>query len=80
MLTERCVLSLDNMIAHGLNLLDVCLQAANGGLPNIQAGGNTFGEPGGLDPGLARRLEWLVRESAGRWAYARHVKDGPSFT
>ena len=53
-MAERCVHYLDTMAAHGINLVAVHLQAANGGNPNIQAGANAFGETGGLKPAFAR--------------------------
>ncbi|SIN77698.1 hypothetical protein SAMN05444166_0784 [Singulisphaera sp. GP187] len=62
-MTERCVENLDNMAAHGINLIEVYLQGANGGYPNLQAGKNAFGETGDLKPEFAERLEWLVREA-----------------
>lgn len=60
-MTERCINNLDNMAAHGINLVEVYLQGANGGYPNLQAGKNAFGDTGDLKPEFAGRLESLVR-------------------
>jgi hypothetical protein len=61
--TERHVRALDNMAAHGINLIGVYVQGSNGGWPNPDAGFNGFGRDGRLKPDVARRLEWLVREA-----------------
>jgi len=61
--TERHVRNLDNMAAHGINVIGVYLQGSNGGWPDAAAGPNGY-EPGGaLKPAFADRLEWLVREA-----------------
>lgn len=62
-LTERLVRGLDAMADHGVNLVSVHLQAANGGHPDRMAGANLFSRRGELDPCAADRLEWLCREA-----------------
>jgi hypothetical protein len=64
--TERLVNNLDNMAAHGINLISVCLQGTNGGFPDTEAGPNAFTSDGRLIPAFGRRLELLVREADGR--------------
>lgn len=61
--TERHVRALDNMVAHGINLIGVYIQGSNGGYPDPNAGLNGFGRDGALNAAVARRLEWLVREA-----------------
>jgi len=61
--TERHVRALDNMTAHGINLIGFYIQGSNGGYPDEDAGLNGFGRDGTLKPDVARRLEWLVREA-----------------
>ena len=61
--TERHVRNLDNMIAHGINLIGVYIQGGNGGWPDVNAGRNGYTPEGELKPEFARRLEWLVREA-----------------
>jgi len=61
--TERHIRAMDNMVAHGINLIGVYIQGSNGGWPDPAAGLNGFGRLGGLKPAVARRLEWLVREA-----------------
>lgn len=61
--TERHVRALDNMARHGINLIGVCIQGADAGYPNAEAGLNGFGRDGKLKAGVAARLEWLVREA-----------------
>ena len=60
--TERHVRALDNMAAHGINLIGLYIQGSNGGWPDGEAGLNGFTREGQLKPEVARRLEWLVRE------------------
>lgn len=61
--TERHVRALDNMAAHGINLIGLYIQGSNGGWPDAAAGLNGFQPDGQLRPAVARRLEWLVREA-----------------
>jgi hypothetical protein len=61
--TERHVRNLDNMTAHGINLIGVYIQGSNGGWPDPEAGLNGFARDGKLKPVVARRLETLVREA-----------------
>jgi hypothetical protein len=61
--TERLVNNLDNMTAHGINLISVCLQGTNGGFPDVNAGPNGYTSDGCVVPAFARRLEWVVREA-----------------
>lgn len=62
-ITERHVRNLDNMTAHGINLIGVYLQGSNAGWPNPDAGANGFMRDGKLRPEIATRLESLVREA-----------------
>ena len=64
--TERHVRALDNMTAHGINLVGVYIQGSNGGWPDPYAGLNGYGRDGHLKPDVAERLEWLVREADAR--------------
>lgn len=59
--TERLCNNLDNMAAHGINLVSVGLQGTNGGWPDVDAGPNAFTSDGRLIPAFARRLERVVR-------------------
>lgn len=61
--TERHVRNLDNMVAHGINLLGVYIQGSNPGWPGLNASKNGFTPEGAFKPDFARRLEWLVREA-----------------
>lgn len=61
--TERLVNNLDNMTAHGINLISVALQGTNGGFPNVNAGPNAYTPDGRLIPAFAERLEWVIREA-----------------
>jgi len=61
--TERLVNNLDNMAAHGINLIGVSLQGTNGGFPDVDAGPNAYTSYGKLIPGFAKRLEQVVREA-----------------
>jgi hypothetical protein len=61
--TERLINNLDNMTAHGINLLSVSLQGTNGGFPEVNAGPNAYTPDGRLIPAFARRLERVVREA-----------------
>lgn len=63
---ERHVRALDNMTAHGINLIGVYLQGSNGGWPDSSAGTNGFDRLGNLKSSAKRRLEWLVREADAR--------------
>lgn len=62
-ITERHIRNLDNMAAHGINLLGVYLQGSNAGWPNADAAANGFTRTGILRPETAARLENLVREA-----------------
>ncbi len=64
--TERHVRALDNMTAHGINLIGVYVQGSNGGWPDPEAGLNGYHRDGRLKPDVAKRLEWLVREADAR--------------
>lgn len=64
--TERHVRALDNLTAHGINLIGVYVQGSNGGWPDSDAGLNGYGKDGRLDPAVAARLEWLIREADAR--------------
>lgn len=64
--TERLVNNLDNLNAHGVNLISVCLQGTNGGFPNTEAGPNAYTSDGRIIPAFGKRLEWLVREADAR--------------
>lgn len=61
--TERHVRALDNMVAHGINLIGIYIQGSNGGWPDPAAGSNGFDRLGKLKSKHAKRLEWLVREA-----------------
>ncbi len=61
--TERHINNLDNMVAHGINLIGVYIQGANAGWPNPDAGLDGFRRDGRLKPEVAKRLEWLIREA-----------------
>jgi hypothetical protein len=61
--TERHINNLDNMVAHGINLIGVYIQGANAGWPNPEGGLDGFRRDGRLKPEVARRLEWLIREA-----------------
>lgn len=60
-ITERHVRNLDNMAAHGINLIGVYIQGSNAGWPDPQAARNGFTRDGKLRPSTAARLENLVR-------------------
>lgn len=60
---ERHVRALDNMVAHGINLIGVYIQGSNGGWPDGNAGLNGFRRDGRLKPDVGKRLEWLIREA-----------------
>lgn len=60
--TERLCNNLDNMAAHGINLVSVALQGTNGGFPDVDAGPNGFTSDGKLIPAFGRRLERVIRE------------------
>jgi hypothetical protein len=61
--TERHINALDNMTAHGINLIGVYIQGANAGWPNPEGGLDGFTRNGQLKPEVGRRLERLVREA-----------------
>ena len=61
--TERHIRNLDNMAAHGINLVGVYIQGANAGWPNPEAGLNGFTRDGKIKPFVAARLERLIREA-----------------
>jgi hypothetical protein len=62
-ITERHIRNLDNMAAHGINLIGVYLQGTNSGWPDPDAAANGFTRNGRLRPATAARLENLVREA-----------------
>ena len=62
-ITERHIRNLDNMTAHGINLIGVYIQGSNGGWPDPQAATNGFTRDGKLRSYSAERLERLVREA-----------------
>lgn len=64
--TQRLIHNLDNMAAHGINLVSVSLQGTNGGFPDVNAGPNAFTPDGRLIGGFARRLEAVVRAADAR--------------
>jgi hypothetical protein len=64
--TERHVRNLDNLAAHGINLVGVYVQGSNGGWPNADAGLDGYAPDGTLNPAVAARLEWLIREADAR--------------
>ena len=65
-ITERHIRNLDNLAAHGINLVGVYIQGSNGGWPDSAAGRNGYTEEGALRPEFAGRLAWLVREADAR--------------
>lgn len=62
-ITERHIRNLDNMTAHGINLIGVYIQGSNAGWPDADAALNGFTRDGQLKPVVARRLETLIREA-----------------
>lgn len=62
-ITERHIRNLDNMAAHGINLIGVYIQGSNAGWPDPDAAANGFTRDGKLRPEFADRLERLVREA-----------------
>lgn len=64
--TERLINNLDNMAAHGINLVSVCLHGTNGGFPSVDAGPNGFSPDGRLINGFKTRLEAIVRAADAR--------------
>jgi hypothetical protein len=64
--TERHVRNLDNMVAHGINVIGVYIQGSNGGWPDAEAGKNGFERNGMLKSEFGERLAWLVREADAR--------------
>ena len=70
--TERHIGNLDNMVAHGINLLGVYIQGItnlSGSAPHAEMGGYGTGSD---DRGVRFYYEW-VRDHVGRWEYPRHV-------
>lgn len=61
--TQRHIAQFDNMTAHGINLIGVYIQGANGGWPNSEAGLNGLTRDGNLKPFVADRIERLIREA-----------------
>jgi hypothetical protein len=61
--TERHIRNLDNMAAHGINLIGVYIQGVNAGWPNPEAGIDGYRRDGRLKPDIAQRMEWLIREA-----------------
>ncbi len=64
--TERLINNLDNMAAHGINLIGVSLHGTNGGFPSVDAGPNGFSPDGRLIGGFKTRLEAVVRAADAR--------------
>lgn len=62
-ITERHIRNLDNMMAHGINLIGVYIQGSNAGWPNPDAAANGFSRDGKLRPKFAARFENLIREA-----------------
>jgi hypothetical protein len=62
-ITERHIRNLDNMAAHGINLIGVYIQGSNAGWPDADAAVNGFTRDGKLKPLVAQRLETLIREA-----------------
>ncbi|MGD9719677.1 MAG: hypothetical protein AB7O59_00485 [Pirellulales bacterium] len=60
---ERHIRNLDNMVAHGINVIGVYIQGTNAGWPNPEAGLNGFTRDGRLKREVATRLEALIREA-----------------
>jgi hypothetical protein len=60
-ITERHIRNLDNMAAHGINLIGAYIQGSNGGWPDPDAALNGFTRDGKLKPVVAKRLEMLIR-------------------
>lgn len=61
--TERLVNNLDNMAAHGINLIAIALQGTNGGFPDVDAGPNAFAPDGRLVRRFGDRVELICREA-----------------
>ena len=62
-ITERHIRNLDNIVAHGINLIGVYIQGSNAGWPDADAALNGFTRDGKLKPVVAKRLETLIREA-----------------
>jgi len=62
-ITERHIRNLDNMAAHGINLIGVYIQGSNAGWPDADAAANGFTRDGKLRPEFAARMEELIREA-----------------
>lgn len=60
-ITERHIRNLDNMAAHGINLIGVYVQGSNAGWPDPNAALNGFTRDGKLKAEVADRLERLIR-------------------
>lgn len=60
---ERHVRNLDNMAAHGINLIGCYIQGVNAGWPDPNAGINGFHRDGRLRAEIGPRLERLIREA-----------------
>jgi hypothetical protein len=58
---ERLCNNLDNMAAHGINLIGLSMQGMNGGFPDKDAGPNAYASSGKLIGGHAHWLERIVR-------------------
>jgi len=61
--TQRHIQNLDNMVAHGINLIGVYIQGSNAGWPDPNAAANGFMRDGLLKPEFAERLERIIREA-----------------
>jgi hypothetical protein len=59
--TERLIHNLDNLCAHGINLISLSLQGTDGGFPDVDAGPNAFTPDGRLIKAFGERLEAVVR-------------------
>lgn len=60
-ITERHIRNLDNMAAHGINLIGVYIQGSNAGWPNADGAASGFTRDGKLKEVFAKRLEALIR-------------------
>ncbi|QDT56065.1 hypothetical protein Pan44_41150 [Caulifigura coniformis] len=61
--TQRHIQNLDNMVAHGINLIGVYIQGSNAGWPDPNVAANGFTRDGLLKPEFAERLERIIREA-----------------
>lgn len=61
--TERHLRNLDNMAAHGINLIGIYLNGSNSGFPDANIAMSGITRDGKLKPAATRRLESLIREA-----------------